>query len=602
MRYNHIILWMCAFLSNVLGGKALAAVGVDYEVYEQVLLTHQLVPCGPIPTVFDPNGVYPYMSYCETSNRPVPKMYRMIRLENSKLKVTICPDLGGKVFSLIHKRSGKEVLYVPGVVKYTRILPRFYFVAGGIEVSFPISHSPSQNELVAYKIEEKEGRIYVSCGEREVHYGMQWTVEYSLGADDDFLVQRVIYYNPGTEAYPWMSWSNAALPCAADTEYDFPNGKVLSHASSLKEIDWKTEGAKCERDIKEMTGYFWQTKDVNAFGAFTPSLGSGLYHIALDESAPGVKLWSYGVEQDREWSMLSTPKKEPYVEIQGGPIRDQSIKLELQPQEKRNHVEYWIPTDKKLDIYSLTVPNCQLRPIDEIPLFGWARSSEYKFWEDLQTAFMKRDKMPKVQNPLEGHWAPSGMEDLDDMFLWAIHSSDGNPKMYLRYYYAAWLAGRERIDEAIEQLKDLDYDLGKVLLARLYCVKEEYVEARNAYECIGIDSWLSLHPQIVVERDKVLRKCGVETLKERESWLSMVDASTDEWIIERRVQLLIDKKEYKEAKNLLLSTPFQKVHQTYVRTGLWEQICEGLRIKKSIVPQILGEDRLARFGAYREYE
>ena len=112
------------------------------------------------------------------------------------------------------KESGKEVLYRPDVIKYTRILPRFYFVAGGIEVSFPISHSPTQNEPVLYQIDHTGDRTYVTCGERESHYGMQWSVEYSLGDKDECLTQRDVYYNPGQQAYPWMSWSNAALPCA----------------------------------------------------------------------------------------------------------------------------------------------------------------------------------------------------------------------------------------------------------------------------------------------------------------------------------------------------------------------------------------------------
>ena len=55
-------------------------------------------------------------------------------------------------------------------------------------------------------------------------------------------------------------------------------------------------------------------------------------------------------------------------------------------------------------------------------------------------------------------------------------------------------------------------------------------------------------------------------------------------------------------QDLLLSTHFQKVHQTYTRTGLWEQINEGLGLSPQPVPEQLGEDRLARFGAYREYE
>jgi hypothetical protein len=565
------------------------------------ILTHELVPAGPVPTALDPNGVYPYMSYSETSNRPVPKKYHFIILENQQLKITICPDLGGKVVSLIQKASGKEVLYVPDVIRYTRILPRFYFVAGGIEVSFPISHSPSQNERVLYKIDRTSERIYITCGERELRFGMQWSVEYSLGPADNFLTERVIFYNPGTSAYPWMSWSNAALPSEPDTKYDFPRGTVLSHSSKLDTIDWKTRGPKTQTDIKEMTGYFWKTKDVNAFGAFTPSIGTGLYHIADEKIADGIKLWSYGTGDDSSWSTLSTARHQTYIEIQGGPIGDQSIKLELQPRQRRWHVEYWIPTDKELDIYSLKVPGAHLRPVNEVPLFEWARKSDVKVWEELKSSFRSKSKLPWPPPIEENCWAPSGMEDLEAAFQWAVQSTNGEKNDLWKFYYGTWLAGRDRTDEAIKILSESNTGVAKALLARLLKTKGDMNAAKHAFESIT-EQWLQIHPQIVVERDKVLRNLGPQTIPEREVWLSKVDALKDEWVIERKVQLLIDKGQTQKAKELLLSTPFQKVHQTYTRTNLWMQICDQLKISPYPIPEQLGEDRLARFGAYREYE
>jgi hypothetical protein len=190
---------------------------VTVSEHDEYILTHLLTPAGPVPTALDANGVYPYTSYSETSKRPVPKQYHFIVLENDHVKITICPGLGGKVYSMIHKPSGKEVLYVPDVIRYTRILPRFYFVAGGIEVSFPISHSPTQNESVLYKIDKTTNRIYVTCGERELRFGMQWSVEYSLGTNDDFLTQRVMFKNPGTMAYPWLYLSNGSFPGSTDS-------------------------------------------------------------------------------------------------------------------------------------------------------------------------------------------------------------------------------------------------------------------------------------------------------------------------------------------------------------------------------------------------
>jgi len=88
----------------------------------------------------------------------------------------------------------------------------------------------------------------------------------------------------------------------------------------------------------------------------------------------------------------------------------------------------------------------------------------------------------------------------------------------------------------------------------------------------------------------------------RQSSAIQFECYAHEWIIERKVQLLIDKGEIQNARQLLLSVPFQKVHQTYTRTGMWLQICEKLREPCDPIPQVLGEDRLARFGAYREFQ
>lgn len=590
------------FISLLVANICFSQGSLSYTQYQDYMLTCELTPAGPIPTAFDPNGVYPYVSYVETSNRPLLKKYRFIVLENEQLKITICPDLGGKVTSIFYKPSGKEILYKPDVVRYTRILPRFYFVAGGIEVSFPISHSPTQNETLLYKIDSTKDRIYVSCGERELRFGMQWTVEYSLGRNDNFLTERVLYHNPGTAAYPWMSWSNAALPSAPDTKFYFPKGRVLSHSSKVDSIDWVKDGPKTESDIHEMTGYFWETKDVNAFGAYTPSFGTGLYHIADEKITSGIKLWSYGNGDDSAWSVLSTAKHQTYLEIQGGPLGDQSIKQELKPEETKWHTEYWFPTDKPLDIYSLKVPEVKLRPLSNIPLFQWARSKEVKIWLDLTKAYQHKQAPPVPPEIDQRLWAPSGMENLDASFKWAIKNTKGHTADLWKFYYGTWLAGRNEKQESIHVLSESKIGVAKAMLARILNFTGNVPAAVDALHSIN-EPWLQLHPQLVVERDQILRRAGIEkTLSEREEWLSKVDALKDEWVIERRVQLLIDEGKAQEAKDLLLSVPFQKVHQTYTRTDLWEQITKKLNIPFLPIPEQLGEDRLAHFGAYREYE
>jgi hypothetical protein len=193
------------------------------------------------------------------------------------------------------------------------------------------------------------------------------------------------------------------------------------------------------------------------------------------------------------------------------------------------------------------------------------------------------------------------MEDLNAAFEWAIENAEPEPSSLWRFYYGTWMAGRGDTAKAIGILSGSGAGLAKALLARLLMLDGDYDGAVLAYRSIG-ERWLQLHPQVVVERDRALRSLGPGTLTERESWLEQVDALQDEWVIERRVQLMIDKGDVSAAKELLLSVPFQKVHQTYNRTNLWLQICKSSGETCFPVPEQLGEDRLARFGSYREFE
>lgn len=72
--------------------------------YNKTLLSHPLVPAGPVPTAQDPDGVYPYESFCETARRPILQSYRMIAMENDLIRVVVCPDLGGRIYSLFSQR------------------------------------------------------------------------------------------------------------------------------------------------------------------------------------------------------------------------------------------------------------------------------------------------------------------------------------------------------------------------------------------------------------------------------------------------------------------------------------------------------------------
>jgi hypothetical protein len=569
--------------------------------FQQDLLSHDLTEAGPVPTVADPDGVYPYPSFVETSRRPALRAYRFVRLENEFLRVTVCPDLGGKVHSLVDKRSGQEVLFMPASILPVRILPRLGFVPGGIEVSFPISHSPVQLESVHWSARQDGDRLYVWCGERELHSGMQWTVEYSIGEKDPVLTQRVCFRNPTTAAHPWMSWSNAAVPARADTEFHFPGGPVLRHGAQLETIDWATAGPRRVADLNRMAGFFWLSPDAAAFGAFTPSLGHGLYHLAAPASAPGMKLWTYGAGRDEIWGRSASLSGESYVEIQGGPLRDQSLTRKLAPGESHCHTEFWVPSATPRGIRTLDVPMPQLIPMDTIPAFDWPPRLALRLWLSVLRAWESNNvgALPPAPGVSTNAWAPSGIQELGAALEWAASVCEREQQDLWLFQLGTWQAARGLINPALDTLARSEDDRARALSGRLrFRVKGDAAGAAAAYRAIASRAF-ALHPQIVVERDLVLAALGPETLGEREHWLSAVAAAEEEWIVERQAALLLDQGRPPAARARLTVGRFQLIHQRYARTELWRRI--GSECGTDAVNQpALGEDDLAQFGAYRQ--
>ncbi len=576
------------------------------ETEEKLLLAHPLVPCGPIPTAQDPDGVYPYESFAETARRPVLKRYRFLVLENAHLRAAICPDMGGKVYSLIHKASGHEVLAVLPVIRPCRILPRQAFVGGGIEVSFPISHTPVLLEPVAHRHAVADGRAYVWCGERELRFGMQWTVEFSLGADDRFLTQRTLFHNPSAAPHPWMSWSNAGIPARPDTEFHFPHGRVLAHGDRMEEIDWAAQGPRRQSDLARMIGYFWRQAECCAFGSWTPSLGHGLYHVADPAQVPGIKLWSDGCGPHEAWVSQMTLDGAQMLEIQAGPLVDQSIKDHLQPGQTRRHMEFWLPTDRPQDIRTLTPPPVVLLPETAIPRFGWARPRETEIWTALRAAHESGDRgaLPPPPDEADNRWAPSGMDDLGAALAWAAEQAR-TPAAAARWRFqlGAWHAGRDEVDAALAVLETSTDDRAQALAGRLHrrCRRD----ARAAVTCFAriASPIVGRHPQVAIEHDLALAALGPSTVDDRRRRLDALGSLDDEGLIERRATLLADEGRWTEARDLLAHTRFQLVHQRYARTRLWARIMQALNITDPATPpNWLGEDDLFEFGAYREYE
>jgi hypothetical protein len=93
---------------------------------------------------------------------------------------------------------------------------------------------------------------------------------------------------------------------------------------------------------------------------------------------------------------------------------DQSVKAMLEPGQKHEHVEFWIPTRCRLEIRTIGLPAPRLRPVEKVPVFSWARKEEVDLWLELADARKAGDalRIPLAPDLDSNRWAPSGIAEL----------------------------------------------------------------------------------------------------------------------------------------------------------------------------------------------
>lgn len=556
---------------------------------------HRPVPLTRLPLIFHREHLFPYTSCGDTEPTPMPRAFRMIVLENAALRVEVCPELGGRVYSMFDKRISQEILFSNPVVKPVRILPIWAFISGGIEFNFPIAHSPTSIAEVGCVAGQSGDYGFVRVGEREARTGMEWLVELGLCGDEPVLVQRSAFRNRTGADHPWMSWTIAAVRSTAETEFVHPPHRVLVHDDQVRESAWPGEGLNWDRNARQMTALFWKPGSAPAFGAFHHDLGFGLMHVADPAQLPGKKVWTYGHGCHRGWGQASTDGGLCYCEIESGPLIDQGEKPLFPRGTERRSEEFWIPVHSRAACDTVALPKFNLPPLPE-DWPGWQHSPWQVEWEAFRAG----------AGPLPPSPVPTGLE-LEPSLRRELERGNGSAAEPL----ALWLAFRGRASEALAVLVGQASRLsGAATVPVEIGDRHGACPTPEASRIAGLILWKALQqparavpfleagplgdPIAAVELDTLYAELG---LTEKRVAL-LANAPGHRFIVERRADLALALDQPAEALRLLVETAWPREHQRYVRTELWRQARAQLSQPTDPIPDSLGEDNLARFGAY----
>src|SRR5258708_5596730 len=156
----------------------------------------------------------------------VDRTFKAHVLENRYLKVTLLPEFGGRILSIIYKPTGHEQLYrtevgVPYGIKGGTFYYDWLMVYGGIFPTFPdAEHGKTWSKPWDFKVvKETGGEVTVSMslkddfeysaapGKFRRSTGIEATYYVTLKADRAALDARVVLKNPHDEPSKYEDWT-----------------------------------------------------------------------------------------------------------------------------------------------------------------------------------------------------------------------------------------------------------------------------------------------------------------------------------------------------------------------------------------------------------
>ena len=352
LRFAILLLALC-------GGAALAQEQplTAARVWEAPLAlpTYELGPPDPNPPLFDRARTrgrpsYPYPLLDNLTNKRVDKTYRAVFLENEYLRVTVLPELGGKLYAIYDKTAGRDALYTNHVVKYAMVGIRGAWTSGGIEWNFPDGHTLTTVSPVDFVTRmEEDGGAAVIVGDTERVQRMQWAVAIRLRPGRKVVETEVTLNNRRETPGRYWFWATAAARATDDMRFIYPMREAYPHAFWPVFSFPKHNGVDLSayREVTNYLSLFARDSRRDFFGVYYEKSDWGIAHVADHHELPGKKTWTWGTDEaGKIWIDKLTDNDGQYVEFQAGRFETQMEHEFIAPHRVERFTEYWFPLDK----------------------------------------------------------------------------------------------------------------------------------------------------------------------------------------------------------------------------------------------------------------
>ncbi|MGW2231842.1 DUF5107 domain-containing protein [Streptomyces formicae] len=273
-----------------------------------------------------------------------------IIIENDRLRATVLPGYGGRVHSLFHKPTGRELLYRNPVLQPAAFALNGAWFSGGIEWNIGATGHTTLScaPLHAARVTAPDGGEMLRLWEWERLRDLPFQVDLWLPEGSDFLHVGVRIRNPHERPAPVYWWSNIAVPeerrvlAPADEAWRFAYAGGLDRVP-VPECDGvdRTYPTRSEYPAD----YFYDVPDgTRRWIAALDAEGHGLAQTSTDRLR-GRKLfvWGTGAGGRRWQEWLTEPGTPGYAEIQAGLARTQLEHVRLDAESEFSWLESYGP-------------------------------------------------------------------------------------------------------------------------------------------------------------------------------------------------------------------------------------------------------------------
>ncbi|MDQ6418907.1 DUF5107 domain-containing protein [Paenibacillus sp. LHD-117] len=274
----------------------------------------------------------PYRMQDRYSRDLVPMTVETIVLENDRLRATFLPQYGGRLYSLIDKRSNRDILYTNPVFRPGNLAILNAWFSGGIEWNIgQVGHTfTTCSPMHAAKLTDRDGNEFLRLYEYERCKNVFWQLDFHLPPGSDHLQIYVRIVNDNDEEVPMYWWTNIAVQ-------ETPQARVFSETDEVVYIDHAIKGFGLGRlpnlptvpdtdvsypmNFPFSNEYFFQTPEACAAPWEAVAYEDGrLFYERSTALLRYRKMFCWGHHAGgRRWcDFLSRPGEGNYIEIQGG--------------------------------------------------------------------------------------------------------------------------------------------------------------------------------------------------------------------------------------------------------------------------------------------